>query len=372
MIRYFTLNFIGNYIGGQMKHSRFKIMVFLAGLLAAAGAHADDTFHVNGFGYQDYRQTNGNVQDGADQRGTWENDIIAFVVSAKVSDRDTAWAQLESTATEPTAFTWAFLDHRFNDDLSVHIGRVKFPLGLYNEFVDNKWLQLGVIHPSIYSAAADMVYDAYTGIGVDWTTGSLFTQVYAGHVYDNPPQDTAAVPFSDRRMFGGRITWSTPYEGLRFLVSANRTQIESTAAIPYVPGQGEMGHEDRAILSVDYVSDRFDIKGEYAAHKIGALSNSPALNANAWYLQGGYKIGLWAPYVRYDSFVGDTSNSSDPSLYQKEQVAGVGYKINSNVNARIEYHWVKGWGLTENTALGITSSAKTDWNQVAAGINFIF
>lgn len=85
-----------------MKQKKFKIAIMLTGLLAAASTHAEDKFSVSGFGYQDYRQTNGNVMDGADKRGTWENDIIAFVISAKISDRDTAVAQLESTATEPT------------------------------------------------------------------------------------------------------------------------------------------------------------------------------------------------------------------------------------------------------------------------------
>ena len=366
-----------------MKNTKFHKVIMLAGALAASGANADDKFSISGFGYQDYRQTNANIQDGADRRGTWENDIIAFVISAKVSDRDTAWAQLESTATEPTTFTWAFLDHRFNDNLSAHVGRVKMPLGLYNEFVDNKWLQLGVVHPILYVAGADFVHDAYTGAGVDWTTGSLFTQLYAGHIYDNPPQDTQVlVPFADGRMYGGRIVWSTPLEGLRFLASGYRTQIESTANNPavYIPGQGKMGTESRTIVSVDYVTERFDIKGEYATHKISAMPavttagtytfTGVPLSANAWYVQGGYKIGLWTPYVRVDKYNADRNNTSDPGLYQNDQTIGVGYKINDNINARVEYQLIKGYALTENIPLGIP--AETGWKQIAAGINFIF
>ena len=351
-----------------MKHIKFKKIILLAGVLAAASAHADEIFSVSGFGYQDYRQTNANSQDGADRRGTWENDILAFVISAKVSDRDSVSAQVESTATEPTTMTWAFFNHNFSNNLSAHIGRVKYPLGIYNEFVDNKWLQLGVVQPSIYSPAADFVHDAYEGVGVDWTKGSLFTQVFAGNVYNNPPDTVTLPPFADRRMIGGRITWNTPYKGLSFLASGYRTQVESTTAVPYVQGQGQLGNEDRWILSLDYVSDRFDIKGEYAGHKVPELAGQAAVSSNAWYVQGGYKIGLWTPYVRYDSFVGDQGNSSDPSLYQKDWIVGVGYKINDTVNARIEDHVINGYGLTDPG----TGSSTTDWNMIAAEINFIF
>ena len=365
-----------------MKRITFKKIILFAGLLAATSAHADDKYNVSGFGYQDYRKTNANILEGVDKRGTGEIDIIAFVVSAKVTDHDTVFAQLESSATEPTRFTWAFLDHRFNDNLSAHIGRVKFPLGLYNEFIDNKWLQLGVVNPLVYAAGSDMVHDAYTGVGLDWTAGSLFTQVYAGHVYDNPQNDTQdVVPFSNRNMYGGRITWNAPFEGLRLLVSAYRTQIESTANNPaaYIPGQGKMGTESRSIVSLDYVSDSFDIKAEHSSHKVDAMpavttinytySGDP-VNASAWYVQGGYKIGLWTPYVRIDKYTADKNNTSSPSLYQNDQTIGVGYKINDNINARIEYQLIKGYALTDNIPLKIP--AQTGWKQIAAGINFIF
>jgi hypothetical protein len=71
--------------------------------------------------------------------------------------------------------------------------------------------------------------------------------------------------------------------------------------------------------------------------------------------------------------LGDKTNTSDPSLYQKDKVVGLGYRINENVNVRIEYLDINGWGLTENGSLLLTGSEnKKDWNQFAAGLNFIF
>jgi len=345
----------------------------LAGVLAAAAAQADDKFSINGFGFQDYRQTNANFSEGASQRGTWDNNFFAIVMASKFTDRDTAWAQLQTNSTEQTRFTWMFVDHRFNDNLSVHVGRVKFPYGLYNEFIDNKWLQLSAVLPSAYNGAADMGYDAYTGAGVDWTSGSVFSQVYGGNIYVSDP---GSDDHADRRLIGTRITWNTPFEGLRLMVSANEAQIEYNVNVGVGPSNAltQLGREDRAMMSVDYVSDRFDIKSEYNYHKSPYFIQigDPTTIANAWYIQGGYKMGLWTPYARYDSYQADQQNTSDPSLYQKNWVIGVNYKINSNVNARIEDHIIHGYGLPVGSGEVAAGSGKTDWNLVAAEVNFLF
>jgi len=97
---------------------KYKTTILLAGVLAAAAAHADDKFTVNGYGYQDYRQTDKNFFEDAGERGSWDNNAFAVVMSAKVSDRDTAWAQLQAKSVDSaglTRFTWMFLDHRFSD-----------------------------------------------------------------------------------------------------------------------------------------------------------------------------------------------------------------------------------------------------------------
>jgi hypothetical protein len=366
-----------------MKLIKFIKFILLAGVLAAGNAYADDRFTINGYGFQDYRQTNNNSMGGATQRGTWDNNFFGLVMSAKITDRDTAWVQFQENQMDSigtSRITWMFVDHIFSNNLSMHVGRVKFPFGIYTEFVDNKFMQLTAVTPSAYSSGADMLYDSYSGLGIDWTTGSLFTQVYGGDVY-NP---VAGNDLSNRRLIGGRITWNTPYEGLRFLVSFNETQVEANAVDPAYPSPvlTQLGREDRAMFSVDYVSDRFDIKAEYNYHKSPQTNvyTTPPLTpptsvlngvtkiANAWYIQGGYKMGLWTPYARFDSFQADQLNTSDPGNYQKDFVLGVNYKINDNINARIEDHVIHGYGLRDESPTQPTQK----WNLMAAEVNFAF
>jgi hypothetical protein len=366
-----------------MKHIKFNKAIMLAGVLAAASAHAEDIFSIIGFGYQDYRSSNANTYEGADQRGSWDNGILALDISAKLGNNDTVWAQLESKPTEPTELTWAFIEHHFNDNVSARIGRIKLPYGLYNEYIDNKALQLSAILPSAYSFRADMVHDAYKGIGVDWTAGSLLTQVYGGNVYTPVSNGALTDTFHDRRLIGTRITWNAPLEGLHFMFSGWASQSENDTGITTTPPLGQIGKEYRAMYSVEYVSDRFDIKSEHNTHKtpfqsgdstaLPVIPDTPSNTMNAWYVQSGYKMGAWTPYLRYDNFIGDQSNTSDPTSYQKDWVIGVNYKINEYVNARIEDHVIHGYGLPVAASyMDPASPASIDWNMMAAEVNFMF
>lgn len=361
-----------------MKSMNLKKLGFVLGVsFAALNAQADDKISLNGYGFQDLSSASANVLNGADTRGTVSNNFFALVMSAKISDRDTAWAQLE-TGTGPTRFTWVFVGHRFSDDVTAKVGRVKFPYGLYNEFIDNKWLQVAATIPTAYSGAADMVYDAYNGVGFDWTLGDVFAQVFGGNIYVPPNGGVAATPFSgtnpptvaainDRNVIGTRLTWNTPLDGLRFMVSANETQIELASA-----ALGQIGKEDRAMFSVDYVNGSLDIKSEYNYHLIPDMPGFHSVASNAWYVQTAYKLAEFTPYVRYDGFVADSRFSADPSYFQNEWTVGVNYKINSNVNVRAEDHIINGYGLPVASGETALNKGTTNWNMATASVNFIF
>jgi hypothetical protein len=95
------------------------------------------------------------------------------------------------------------------------------------------------------------------------------------------------------------------------------------------------------------------------------------VSSDAWYIQGGYKIGKWVPYFRYERYQGDKQQTSDPLLYQKDKLIGVGYKFTDKVNGRVEYHDINGYGLTDPPGT-LGGGTTIDWKMVAAGVNFMF
>jgi hypothetical protein len=331
--------------------------------VAQIGAAIDfgNEFALHGYGSQDYAQTTANTYMAADQRGTWDNNFLAFVATVSLNERSKLWAQLETSSLDTTHFTWFFLDYELTDSATAHVGRVKFPLGLYNETIDVKFLQLSSLEPLLYQGAADFVADSYQGAGLDYTqdmgsAGRIVWQVYGGNTYDPDPPTTSR----DRRIYGGRATYGAPVEGLRFMLSAYRTQVELLAT-------GGLVNEDHWIGSVDYVHADWDLKSEYGGHSFNGV------DSDAYYIQAGRTFaGKWTPFVRYDRAVLDKSQSDKDGFAQKDVVGGINYKLMSNVSLRAEAHVNQGFALPIASGETTLAAAKRNWTMFLVGIHFIF
>lgn len=330
---------------------------------AQIGAAVDfgNEFALHGYGNQDYAQTSNNTYEGADHRGTWDMNFFALVGTINLSERSKVWAQLETSSTDVTRFTWFFIDYQLTDVATVHVGRVKFPLGLYNEINDVKFLQLSSLEPLIYQAAADFTHDSYTGAGLDYnhdlgTAGHVTWQVYGGNTYDTAPPATGR----DRRMYGGRMTYNTPLDGLRFMVSGYRTQVEIFAT-------NAMVTETKWIASADYVHAAWDLKSEYAARSFDGV------DSYGYYVQAGRTfMEKWTPFVRYDHIITDKSQGNNDAFAQKDFVAGLSYKLLSNVSLRAEAHANRGFALPVASGETDPATAKRNWTMFVVGLQFIF
>jgi len=339
--------------------SRLLVCLFLSS--GATAADLVDPFQLHGYGSQDYLQASRNTYLGADHRGSWDVNFIGLVGSVTLTDRSTFWSQLEASTQDQTRFTWFFIDYSFSEWLRSHIGRVKFPLGIYNEIIDAKFLQVSSLEPALYQQSADFVHDSYNGVGLDYTlslghNGEILWQAYGGNTYDtNPPPDSR-----DRRVFGGRITYQTPFDGLRFMLSGYRSQVEVLAT-------NELVHEDRLIGSVDYLHDSWDVKSEYGSHKFRGVSS------NAYYVQFGYSIAqAWMPFVRYDRVNLDTKLEGNDSFTQKIVVVGLNFKLKNYISLRAENQFNRGYALPVASGEVPINTGSRNWNLFVAGVHFIF
>jgi hypothetical protein len=331
--------------------------------MASSGAEAvelSDRIDLHGFGYQDYAQTSANSYLDADKKGTWNNDFLGLVLSATLSEKSKLWAQLEDTSNGGARFTWAFVDYELTDSVRLHAGRVKFPLGFYNEIIDAKGLQPAALEPSLYQSAADMVHDAYQGVGADFEQdfagGHLLWQGYGGNAYDVSPPETSR----DRRVFGGRVTFRTPIDGLTVMGSGYRTQVQTLAT-------GTMSNEDRVIASIGYATDALDLKAEYGIHHLFGVKS------DAWYVQGAYALSdSWKPYVRYDSVVLDSTRRGDASYYQDTWVGGVGYRVDRAIGLKVENHFNRGYGLPVVDGSIAAGAGHRSWNLLVLAADFQF
>ncbi len=345
-----------------MTPTRCGIFALVGLMLAGPAAAIDigDSIQLHGFGSQDYAQTTDNKYLDADKKGTWNNDFLGLVGAVSLTDKMKLWAQLETSTVDTTRFTWAFVDYQFSDAFSAQVGRIKFPSGLYNETVDTTFLQLSSIPPDIYQAAGDFVHDSYTGVGVRYErpvgAGRLTWQVYAGQNYD-PDNDPL---LRDREMLGTRLTYATPIDGLRFMISFNHGQVQ-------IISTDLMVSEQRMILSGDYTAHDWDIKTEYATHQFQHV------DSNSYYLQVGRMfMERWTPFVRYDVANLDRALQGNDSFTEKSVVAGLGYRLLGNVSLRGEAHFNRGYALPVASGEVIQGDGARNWTMIVFGVHFIF
>jgi hypothetical protein len=342
----------------RARQGRFALLLMLA-MPASRAVELGDYVDLHGFGSQDYAQTNHNTYLNADKSGTWNINFLGLVGAVTLSDKLKLWAQLEASNQDATRFTWAFLDYSASDALSVQIGRIKLPSGLYNETIDTKFLQLSSLAPLIYQDASDFVHDSYTGTGLRYEKaiggGRLTWQLYAGESFD--PNNSPSL--KDGALVGTRMTYGAPLEGLRFMASFNRGDVKFLLTGKILP-------EERTILSVDYSARAWDVKAEYAIHHFNEISS------NGYYVQVGRTLARWTPFVRYDTVNLNRSLLNADSFTQKSVVAGLGFELRSTVSLRGEAHFNHGYALPVASGEVIENLGTPNWMMIVFGVHFIF
>lgn len=324
-----------------------------------------DTLTIHGYGHQGYVLSNDNPYLGSDVRGTWDYNSLAMVFSAKVSDDTKIWMQPFFTASG-SRLDWAYVDHQFTSNFSARAGQIKFPFGLYNEIIDAHFLQQTTLPPSLYQEATEMRFESFRGLSADYQhdvgDAALMTyEAYVGQAMDFGTPGLAKYG----RLLGGRVTFVTPIKGLNLMASAFDANVQNTDRAS--PDFGVRTNKKTAALSMDYTTDKWDVKSEYATNQFYGV------DANTGYIQAGYSIGEhWKPFVRYDYITTDKAQKSDPAYYQKSTTVGVNYAVNTSVSVRLENHFNNGYALPVKSGEVAAGSGKKDWNLFAASVNYIF
>lgn len=321
-----------------------------------------DKVEIHGYGHQGFLITDGNHYLHADDRGTFDYNALALLVSVKATDDLNIWAQVFGSLND-FRLDWAFIDYAFNNNLKIHAGQIKTPIGIYNEIRDIKYLQLSTLEPLIYQEDLKMSHEAFRGASVlynqDLPAGSsLALDIYGGQQVDFEEDSE----FKFHNLVGGRATYTTPVNGLKLMVSGYTSNADMTE-----DGITDRGHNNLWMGSLDYRGYGIDLKAEYAESKLHHIQR------RGYYVQGGYTFfDKLTPFVRYDYLTSDTSQKSDPSFYQKDFCFGIGYKFNSYVAVKVEDHVVSGYALPVVTGDMVPGTGEKDWNLFATSVNFIF
>jgi hypothetical protein len=430
-----------------MSVNRFALASFL--LVAAAPAVAETTaptdLQIHGFLSQGWVLSQGNNVNGEsdDSSGSGEFRELGANFSYRPMGSLLLAAQMAAVehgkaTDEDMVLDYGLVDYTAVADargrFGLRAGRLKLPIGLYNDSRDVVFTRPGITLPeSVYletSGGRSFGYFSSDGAGLygDWLVGEHALYLEGLYAAGQELDDSAEIAILRTLAPSGRFEVDQgvvarlmdEYDGGRWraalsvLTSQLRYQMHATptAAEPF--NQSGNFDFDQAVLSLQRNSERWSITAEIVARhlEVDDLSGppfpqSPFINEvkqdpAGWYLQAAWRMTpKWQWLARYDEQIRDWNdrhgyeqerNSRALSgiaamagvplpvqprhyYFARDAMVGTRYDVLPNVALWAEFHYVDGAGWvnpSDNTPDFLAGRADRYWNffTVMAGLRF--
>ena len=276
---------------------------------------------------------------------------------------------------------WFYLDYRFADWLGLRVGRVKMPFGLYNDVNDIDAARVPVLLPqAVYPILNRDILLALTGVELYGyvrlgPAGGLEYRLYGGTLFVDPPVAPPGLTltgFEVPYVFGGRLLWEPPIDGLRVGGSVQALRFETNYAIP-----GAMGMPPTPfalnipfvlwLASAEYTGHDLILAAEYGRWQADLQTTgapSTHVENERFYGLAAYRITRWfTPGLYYSSLLPDITKRSGADNYQRDLAMTLRFDVNPYWIVKVEGHLVRGTAdlssaLNNGTALAMLAR---DW-----------
>ena len=300
---------------------------------------------------------------------------------------------LGDAANNKITIDWAYGDYRLKDWLGFRAGRIKLPLGFYNETRDVDLLRTSIVMPqSIYP---DLIRDsviAVNGAGlygnIDISVaGSLDYQIIAGQMNIDKDSGVAKyfeAKFSPLTMDGdpdaeiscvGSLRWNTPVEGWILGISGMKTDID------YSTNFGTLETENTVmVLSTEFTWNDLVLSAEYLTYEIEsymALAGSDKVTSEGYYFSAAYRFtDLFSMGVYYSIYHPDKDDRDgdtfavDNDAWEKDLALTFRFDINEYIIFKLEGHLVD--GTARVNATDNPDRTEDDFSYGVAKVTFSF
>lgn len=380
----------------------------------------------HGYISQGYLKSDDNNYLASTDEGTFEFTEIGFNVSKEFDKVRVAFQLISRDLGEfgnnEIELDWALGEYYYNDYLGIRIGKIKMPMGFYNQERDVDMLRVSVLLPaSVYDEGSRDIYNTVQGAEIYGTFSQSFigaldyelfygsTDVNANSIYVRGKEDAvaAAVPAATAVInsidaeytTGAALRWSPQVEGLRLGVSYYQAEadLESTLTSPMLV---YMGLESPSPLmmhlkfktfvqSIEYTWNNLSLATEYcigeiiSSSSLAGLPSSPEASVKTfgWYVLANYRFNeKFALGIYYSEFFPDKSDRDGdlqvadgyPDYYgwQKEIVPTIRFDLSDHFIIKGEVHLVD--GAAQVYAYNNPAGREKDWTLYALKATFNF
>ena len=399
----------------QVLPDNLKAPDFLSATAARMSAlKLPDTVQVHGFATQGYMNSTGNnnVFGNSNQdSGSFGFREVGLNASVQLRPNLLISAQglhrHAGLGSQDIRLDYGLVDYKAysgeNSQFGIRLGRIKNPLGFYNETRDVAHTRPSILLPqSIYFDRTRNLAMAADGGHVYGETrtskGDFFYQFGVVMPYVSGTTTEAAIFGSDR---AGHLTSQVSYIGrgiyeydggrIRLAVSGAQTNVG------YSPGTdvlraGQVQFTP-IIFSAQYNAERWSLTSEYAIRhtvvsNFGAIANS-ATTGESYYFQGIYRFTpRWEGIIRYDVLYSNRDDRSGShyaatnpgktsfSRFAKDLTTGVRWNVTPSFMLAAEHHYVNGTAwlapLDNPGANAIAGQHSQQWHLFAVQGSFRF
>jgi hypothetical protein len=343
---------------------------------------------MHGFVSQGFIKTTENNYLARSKRGSFEFTEAGINFTKGLTDDIRVGLQLFAQDLGPMGnyqprLDWAYLDWRPFSFLGLRAGRTKIPFGLYNDSADVDAARVPVLLPqSVYPAdhreylLAQSGGEAYGNLRLG-ALGALEYRAYGGTLaVSTPPPPGPGVTISDvdvRHVYGGRLMWLPPLEGLSLAGSFQslridwRYNIDPALLVPLQgigllpPGSGSVlpvkFRVKLWVASLEYQTGGLLFASEYSRWIGEFESHAPKLlpprSVNErYYAMVSYQVAPWfTPGVYYSVYYPNVHRRSGRAAFARDAAVTFRYDLHRNWLLKLEGHWMHGTAALEDASL---------------------
>ena len=395
---------------------KYLITIMTAAVIAAwifpASANETGGVDIHGFISQGYlKSTDYNYLANDSEEGSFSYNEIGLNFGKNITDQLRIGVQffardIGDVANDKITIDWAYADYRWKDWLGIRVGKIKLPLGLYNEIRDIDMLRTNIVLPQgIYS---DMMRDtliALRGLGVygNFNMGTLGDLSYQGitgvlsvergsGVYKWINSNLSGVgslgsDIENDTAYCGFMTWNTPLQGLRLAYSYfNSVSNTSITFNPWIMGGATIASSTEGtynIYSAEYIWTDLTLVFEYMDYESVAsrMGFTDSTTSESYYFSASYRLNDWFEIGSYYSVTypdKDDKNGDalvfmglpDHGAWQKDFALSLRFDINENWIFKIEGHKVN--GTADVLSVDNPTIAEEDWKYFTGKMTFSF
>ncbi len=355
-----------------------------------------DDFQVHGFATQGFVETTDNRFFGDSDDGSFNFTELGINVSYRATPSLLLAGQLLSRSAgdmydgSPTV-DFAVADWTVSSDqesgYGIKLGRIKNPLGFYNETRDVAFTRPSIFLPQViyFDAVRNLllssdgahVYGRYSTDFGTWSfdVGAGITRLdenveftFLGNDFNGELEPRGLSPVA-------RIAFETPDAAWRFALSGASTtmKFDNEPGDPIGGGEVDILY---GVASAQYTAERWSLTAEYMQQPVeydgfGPLLDGRDRTIEGYYLQGSYMLRNDLELIaRYSAGFGDRTDrdGSESSaatfgtiprhvFYQKDWMLGLRWDVTPSFMLRAEYQWNDGTGTLsrrENPSLSTT------------------